>query len=226
MFSMSILDSDAFLEMPQSTQNLYMHMAIRADDDGFLGNPKRIIRMVGAGEDDYKILIAKKFILAFEEGICVIKHWLIHNTIRKDRYEETVYKDQKRLLNIKENKAYSFGLPSGNQMATTGRHSIEENSIEENSIEKKRIVSSSSDDDGFDKFWKEYPRRVSRSTAAKSWLKLKPPLAEVLTALEVQKQSDQWQKDNGKFIPHPATWLNQRRWEDEVEILEVINLDA
>ena len=135
---MSILDSDAFLEMPHSTQNLYMHMAMRADDDGFLGNPKRIIRMVGAGEDDYRILLAKKFLLVFEDGICVIKHWLIHNTIRKDRYEETVYKDQKILLNIKENKAYSFGLPNGNQMATTCTHSIEENSTVQNRIEKNK----------------------------------------------------------------------------------------
>jgi hypothetical protein len=138
MFSMSILDSDAFLEMPQSTQNLYMHMAMRADDDGFLGNPKRLIRMVGAGDDDYKILIAKNFVLLFEGGICVIKHWLIHNTIRKDRYEETVYKEQKEQLNIKENKAYTLGLPNGNQMATTGIHSIEENSIVKNSTEQKK----------------------------------------------------------------------------------------
>lgn len=135
---MSILDSDAFLEMPHSTQNLYMHMAMRADDDGFLGNPKRIIRMVGAGEDDYRILLAKKFLLIFEDGICVIKHWLIHNTIRKDRYEETVYKDQKILLNIKENKAYSFGLPTGNQLETTGIHSIEENSTVQKRIEKNK----------------------------------------------------------------------------------------
>lgn len=140
MFSMSILDSDAFLEMPQSTQNLYMHMAMRADDDGFLGNPKRIIRMVGAGDDDYKILLGKRFLLVFDDGICVIKHWLIHNTIRKDRYEETVYKDQKKLLNIKENKAYSLGEPNGNQMATSGCHSIEENSIEKDSTEEKKAV--------------------------------------------------------------------------------------
>jgi hypothetical protein len=139
MFSMSILDSDAFLEMPQSTQNLYMHMAMRADDDGFLGNPKRIMRMVGAGDDDYKVLIAKKFVLVFEDGICVIKHWLIHNTIRRDRYEETVYKDHKQQLNVKENKAYSLGIPSGNHLATTGSHSIEENSIEENKTEQKKL---------------------------------------------------------------------------------------
>jgi len=87
------------------------------------------------GNLNYRILLAKKFLLVFEDGICVIKHWLIHNTIRKDRYEETVYKDQKILLNIKENKAYSFGLPHGNQMATTCTHSIEENSTVQNRIE-------------------------------------------------------------------------------------------
>lgn len=132
---MSILDSDAFLEMPQTSQNLYMHMAMRADDDGFLGNPKKVIRMTNCGEDDYKILIAKKFIIPFESGICVIKHWLIHNTIRRDRYEETTYRDEKKLLNTAENKSYSIGKPNGNQMATTGTPSIEENSIV-----KKRTV--------------------------------------------------------------------------------------
>jgi len=130
---MNILDSDAFLDMPQSAQNLYMHMAMRADDDGFIGNPKKIIRMIGAADDDYKLLVAKRFVLLFEGGLCVIKHWLIHNTIRKDRYEETVYKDEKRLLNIKENKAYTLGQPVGNQLATSGCHSIEENSIEQKS---------------------------------------------------------------------------------------------
>jgi hypothetical protein len=211
MFSMSILDSDAFLEMPQSTQNLYMHMAMRADDDGFLGNPKRLIRMVGAGDDDYKILIAKNFVILFEGGICVIKHWLIHNTIRRDRYEETVYKEQKLMLNVKENKAYTLGLPNGNQMATTGIHSIEENSIVKNSK-----VSSSSTDDGFEQFWNIFPRKIGKANAIKAWQKLNPPLDVVLEAVEKQKNSEQWSKDNGQFIPHPTTWLNGKRWEDEV----------
>jgi hypothetical protein len=122
MFSREITSSDPFLDMPQSAQNLYFHLGMRADDDGFVGNPKKILRMVGGNDDDLKILIAKRFILTFESGVVVIKHWLIHNTIRKDRYNPTQYLEEKKLLYVKENKAYTdilpCGLPNGNQMAT------------------------------------------------------------------------------------------------------------
>ena len=91
MFSMKIVDSDAFLDMPHSTQNLYFHLNMRADDDGFINNPKKIQRMLGASDDDLKLLLAKRFILAFDSGIIVIKHWRMHNTLRKDRYHPTHY---------------------------------------------------------------------------------------------------------------------------------------
>jgi hypothetical protein len=118
MFSLQIVDSDAFLDMPQTSQLLYFHLSMRADDEGFVGNPKKIMRMVGTSEDDMKILLAKRFILAFQSGVVVIKHWLIHNTIRMDRFAETVYKDEKLLLDIKDNKAYTEWQPNGNHLAT------------------------------------------------------------------------------------------------------------
>lgn len=108
MFCMSIVDSDAFLEMPLSTQCLYFHLNMRADDDGFIGNPKRIMRVIGASEDDLKLLIAKRFILVFDDGVIVIKHWRMHNTIQKDRYTPTVYQDELNTLFIKSNKSYSL----------------------------------------------------------------------------------------------------------------------
>ena len=109
MFAKTIIDSDAFLDMPASTQSLYFHLGMRADDDGFINNPKKISRMVSASDDDLKILIAKKFIIPFENGIVVIKHWRIHNLIQKDRYKETVYIEQKSELIVKDNKSYSIG---------------------------------------------------------------------------------------------------------------------
>ena len=115
MFAKTIIDSDAFLDMPLSTQALYFHLSMRADDDGFINNPKKIQRTIGASEDDYKLLIAKNFIIPFESGIVVIKHWKIHNYIRNDRYKETVYAEEKELLEIKENGAYTIGIPSVNQ---------------------------------------------------------------------------------------------------------------
>lgn len=108
MFSMSILDSDAFLDMPLSTQALYLHLNMRADDDGFVSNPKRIQRLIGASEDDLKLLLAKRFLLVFEDGVMVIKHWRMHNTIRSDRYTPTPYQDELSRLFIKQNKSYSL----------------------------------------------------------------------------------------------------------------------
>lgn len=108
MFAKTIIDSDAFLDMSLSTQALYFHLSMRADDDGFVNNPKKIQRMIGAGDDELKMLIAKKFIIPFESGVCVIKHWRIHNYIQNDRYKETVYKEEKAHLILKENKAYKY----------------------------------------------------------------------------------------------------------------------
>lgn len=106
MFAKTIIDSDAFLDMPLSTQALYFHLSMRADDDGFINNPKKISRMIGCAEDDLKLLIAKKFLLHFESGVVVIKHWLIHNQLRKDRYTPTNYQDEFKQLEKKENGSY------------------------------------------------------------------------------------------------------------------------
>ena len=108
MFAKTIIDSDAFLDMPLSAQCLYFHLCMRADDDGFVNNPRRIMRMVNATDDDAKILIGKKFLIAFESGVIVIKHWRIHNYIRKDTYNETKYKEEKSELELDENSSYTL----------------------------------------------------------------------------------------------------------------------
>ena len=132
MFARTIIDSDAFLDMPLSAQTLYFHLSMRGDDDGFINNPKKIQRMIGAADDDLKLLIAKRFIIPFESGIVVIKHWKIHNYIRKDRYKPTVYQEELSMLSEKENNSYTLdigkackpvkpisvtvGIPSDNQV--------------------------------------------------------------------------------------------------------------
>jgi len=108
MFAKTIIDSDAFLDMPPSTQVLYFHLAMRADDDGFINNPKTIMRIVGAKDDDIKLLVAKRFIIPFDSGVVVIKHWRIHNYIQKDRYTETKYIDEKNQLIINKKNGYSL----------------------------------------------------------------------------------------------------------------------
>jgi hypothetical protein len=107
MFALKIIDSDAFLDMPKSSQALYFHLSMRADDDGFISNPKKIMRMIGSSDDDMKILLSKRFLLSFDTGIVVIKHWRLHNYIAKDRYTETIYKEEKEKLFVKLNGAYT-----------------------------------------------------------------------------------------------------------------------
>lgn len=108
MFAKTIIDSDAFIDMPVTARLLYYDLGMRADDDGFVNSPKKIMRMVGASQDDLAILISKKFIIPFDSGVVVIKHWRIHNYIQKDRYKETKYKDEKAMLIVKENDGYSL----------------------------------------------------------------------------------------------------------------------
>ena len=114
MFAKTIIDSDAFLDMPVTARLLYYDLAMRADDDGFVNSPKKIMRMIGASQDDLSILCLRKFLIPFDNGVVVIKHWRIHNYIRKDTYNETQYKEQKALLEMDENNAYrvSGNIPS------------------------------------------------------------------------------------------------------------------
>lgn len=123
MFNKNLIDSDMFLDLPLSAQALYFHLAMRADDDGFIDNANRIQRMIGSNKDDLNILIAKSFILVFSEtGVIVVKHWRMHNYIQKDRYHETNHKQEKRMLETNENGAYEFrkndSLQDGYRMDT------------------------------------------------------------------------------------------------------------
>ena len=140
MFTKRITESDAFLDMPSSTQMLYFHFSMNADDDGFVNNPKKIQKMCGASDDDFKLLIAKSFIILFDSGIIVIKHWKMHNYIQADRYRPTDYVEEKSMLGIKSNKAYTLDV---SKMDTEcihngyiGKDSIGKVSIDKNSIDK------------------------------------------------------------------------------------------
>jgi len=119
MFTEMVTRSDAFLDMPTSTQALYFHLLSEADDDGFVSSPKMVMRIVGANADEIKTLVGKKFLIPFDGGVCVIKHWRMHNQVRKDRYIETKYKNEKLSLFIRGNGAYTTNpvnavpVPSG-----------------------------------------------------------------------------------------------------------------
>lgn len=140
MFAKKITESDAFLDMPSSTQMLYFHLSMNADDDGFVNNPKKIQRMCGASDDDFKLLIAKSFVLLFESGVTVIKHWKMHNYIQADRYRPTDYVEEKSMLGLKKNKAYTLDeskmYTKCIQDVSVGKDSIGKISIDKDSIVK------------------------------------------------------------------------------------------
>jgi hypothetical protein len=136
MFAKTIVLSDAFLDMPLSARCLYFTLGMFADDDGFVNSPKGIMRQCGASEDDMKVLITKKFVLNFESGVIVIKHWRINNYLRNDRYQETKYLEEKSELITDENGAYTFGIPNIG-IPSIGKDSIEEDSIGKVSKGKK-----------------------------------------------------------------------------------------
>lgn len=145
MFALSVVDSDLFLDMPLSAQALYFHFGMRTDDDGFVDAPRKIQKMVSASDDDVKLLIAKGFVIPFENGVIVIRHWGLHNKIKPDRYKSTTYQAEKALLHVQPDKTYSLQAPtetqvlqsgtemepSWNQSGTKLEHSISEGNIRE-----------------------------------------------------------------------------------------------
>lgn len=134
MFTNTITDSDLFLDMSLSAQALYFHLGLHADDDGFVSSPKRIARSIGCNEDDLKLLIAKGFVICFENGVVVITHWLLHNSIRKDRKKDTLFKTEKALLSL-DNGTYS---KLDNQLTTACQPSVNQVSAQDK-IRKDKI---------------------------------------------------------------------------------------
>ena len=234
MFAKTIIDSDAFLDMPQSTQLLYFHLSMRADDDGFINNPKSIARNVKCNEDDLKILAMKKFIIPFESGIVVIKHWKIHNYIRADRYKETKYKEEKSRLMLDENKAYSVGIPSDNQMTTNGIPSdnqmdtqvrLGKDSIGKNYIynsntlitekaEKKPKVSYQQIVDKYNEICKSFPKVMKLTDARKKSIKARLDTyskEEIIKVFEKAEQSKFLKGANNRNWKADFDWLMSDR---------------
>ena len=150
MFAKTIVLSDAFLDMPMSARCLYFTLGMFADDDGFVNAPKAIMRQCGASEDDMRVLVAKKFVILFESGVIVIKHWRINNYLRSDRYTETKHIDEKNSIVIESNGAYHLrdeennsGIPPG--IPNSGIPSIGKYSIGKDSIDKNNNTSTESD---------------------------------------------------------------------------------
>ena len=139
MFSNAVIDNDVFLDMPLSTQALYFHLGMKADDDGFVGSPKKIVRSVSCTEDDLKLLIAKGFVISFESGIIVIRHWNENNTIRKERKKETLFQNEKQKLLLDKNNVYSINERFDNQLSPTCHPNGDQTSAQYSIVEYSRV---------------------------------------------------------------------------------------
>lgn len=195
MFSLDIVDTDAFLDLPASSQSLYFHLGMRADDDGFISSPKRIASTVNASADDLKLLIAKGFIIPFASGVCVVRDWKINNYIQRDRYSPTLYAEEKSQLESSKNGRYL--LTDTRCIQTVSKPDTQDR-------EELGYISSppaqsvgKGNEDSFSEFWEAYPRKAGKGAAQKAFSKVKAPLDTLLTALEQQKRSDQWNRDGG-----------------------------
>ena len=231
-FTMKIIDSDAFLDMPLSTQALYFHLNMRADDDGFVNNPKRIQRMLGCSEDDLKLLLAKRFVIGFERGVIVIKHWRMHNTLRKDRYNPTQYQEEFKSLAIKDNHSYTDNIDNGNQPATAWQpidnQLAPQINLNKDKLNKEKddtnVLSKKKDkvDEKFELLWAQYPagRKQGKTQAKKAFAKaIKEGVGfEVIEAgLFAYKQHIEACRTDTQYIKQGSTWFNQRCWEDEYD---------
>lgn len=220
MFSKVITNSDLFLDMPMSSQLLYFHLGMNADDDGFV-QLRSVMRTLGSTEDDARVLFAKAMLLKFEDGVVVIRDWLIHNEIRRDRYKPSFYSEQKNLLTVLPNRRYDLVVPNDNHLATQVRLG------KDNKYRSSKTPNTPPNDDQqrplFEEFWKLYPRKVGKAKAMSTYFNLMrgekdPALSKkIIQGLERSLKVWATEKREKQYVPHATTWLNQRRWEDEDE---------
>ena len=239
MFAKTIIDSDAFLDMPLSTQSLYFHLSMRADDDGFINNPKKIQRMVGCGDDDLKLLMAKRFILVFDSGVIVIKHWKIHNYIRNDRYKPTLYQEEKAELAEKNSKAYTFkteviesekhlGIPDDNRMGYQMDTQVRLGKDRLVKDKKKNSVEPSSTmPELFEKVWKTYPKKTNKKKAREQFLKKFKTEEDLESFKKGYKDYLAYIKLNDWYHPQELfRWIRDDRYNEEYDLSQTNKLPA
>lgn len=223
MFAKTIVLSDAFLDMPLGARCLYMTMGMLADDDGFVNAPKSIMRQSGATEDDLKILIAKKFVIPFESGVIVIKHWRINNYLQKDRIQPTKYQYEMAFLNVDENGSYSKSDCIQKDVYTEDVY-IDKYSIDKNSIDKNNNIYGDfnpKDADGFyppeedvdgffNEIWKLYPRKEGKGKVSKTKKKVLYQIGkdQMVKCIERYKMFIKEKGYEDKFIMHGSTFFN------------------
>lgn len=236
MFSKSIIDSDIFLDMPLSTQCLYFHLSMRADDDGFVNKTKRIMRMIGSSDDDLRILIAKKFVLPFESGLVVITHWKIHNYIQKDRYHPST-EEEKMLITVGKSGIYEYVSEENSEPL------IEQNCIQTVSemdtcctqngnigkvrLGKERLTNNSCSSDKqmneslnaeFEMIWSLYPRKQGKKKAFEAFkrsIKHGATVEEIKAGVQRYNEEIRTKRIEQQYIKMGSTFFVNESWTDE-----------
>lgn len=232
MFAKSIVLSDAFLDMPMSARCLYFTLGMLADDDGFVGSVKSAMRQCGASKDDLTILITKRYLISFESGVVVIKHWKLNNYIQNDRHKSTNYLDEFSLLKEDENRAYT---EKKNNMYTkciqnvyTDKNSIDKNSIDKNrkdiytsppaTIEQPKVNPNTKKEEWFNKFWEAYPKKSDKKKAHDKFIKVctdEIMFCTIMAGLSKTVIAKYKAENSTQYIKNPTTWLNGENWNDE-----------
>ena len=221
MFTIKITDDDNFTSLSSSAQALYFHLNQGADDDGFNNQVTLAMFKAHASVDDLKVLMAKNYIIRFESGVIVIKHWRMHNTLRKDRYTPTSFQEELKQLGIKDNGAYTLGCQVVAERLP--QYSIEENSIEECSVVEDNTPPAAPSDtvsQEFEELWSQYPRKEGKKAAFASYQRAKKKgvyfddvKAGLLNYLDYIKAK----KIEHQFIKQGSTWFNGECWNDEYD---------
>ena len=242
MFANAVIGSARFLRLSVGARLLYFDLGMRADDDGAV-EAFAVLRICGVGENALQELIDGGFlVLLNDDQVCYITHWHENNTIRKDRYRRGLYYD---LIPGREhddhgapngqpsdNQPSTICQPSGSQpssvcqpsdnQVTTTRQPSDNQMTPQNRIDNHRKEKERQDNtepvrraQDFDRFWEAYPRKAGKEEARKAFQRVDVPVGVLVDAVSVQRKSAQWQKEGGRYVPFPANWLNQRRWEDQ-----------
>ena len=236
MFTKKITDDDHFLNLSSPAQALYLHLSMNADDDGFCNQITASMFKAHASVTDLEALLKNRYIYQFDSGVIVIKHWRMANALRKDRYTPTAFKNEMAMLKVGENGAYKFPnnndmvaerLPNGCQLVaerlpqvSIGKVSIDKNNKNNISCnENSEIEVLDQKEMWFESFWEIYPKHQDKKKAKQKFLKACTNEKEYKAIMDgLRNVLPVWAKKDNKYIPMPTTWLNDERWNDEVDM--------
>ena len=228
MFDKRVVESDKFTDLPNSSKALYFMAGMSADDKGFF-QPRRLQKACGFADDDFKILIAKRFFIAFDSGVMVVTDWNKNNWLDSRRITETEYVDELKLLKLVNEKYELINDNSVFAKPMLSEYSIEENSIEENRIEENNNIAQNFSkiaqdySTEFDELWEMYPNKKGKKDALKHYIKARKKGVDFLTIKKGIENYNMYIKNcnvKSNYIKYGSSWFNQESWNDDYSTME------